>query len=312
MGILGDIGDFFGSTGDFVIDVGGQALTAVVDTENWTVELAGEVWKAIPGELLAPGIGPLAGLLKSSFEDELFMMAGPHGLFVGLGVFPVEFDQAAQEIIGGLALLGVIRHRRLNDDEWRMAEWVFGGQLPPRGNIHLTNLGVPQDSGLFDRPITFPAIANQYYVNMGARYYDKSTISNGPLLLHELTHVWQSRNKILRDVQILAATNRQYDYSYGHQWKEYGIEQQAMIVQDWANGTIENFKTRHPSGQDLTAGPLSLGSPLFRYIYNNVRRNDNGARSVSSRSVRAIAASFPKTQDLRLSTIHPRAPRRWW
>ena len=38
-------------------------LTAAADSENWTVSLAGEVWKAIPGELIAPGLGPFLAVV---------------------------------------------------------------------------------------------------------------------------------------------------------------------------------------------------------------------------------------------------------
>jgi hypothetical protein len=313
MGFFGDLKGFFGSTAEFVVEAGGQVLTAAADLENMTVELAGEVWDAIPGELLAPGLGPLAGVLKNELEDELFMMVGPSGVVVGLGVFPVQVDQAAQALIGGAALLHAIKHRSLNDEEWAMATWVFNEQLPPRGNIHLTNFGVPNDSGFFDRAIVFPAIANQYYINMGADYHHRSSIADGPLLLHELTHVWQSRNKLFRDIQILAAAkDRDYEYTYGSQWRDYGLEQQGTIVQDWARGTIERNQSGHPDGGDLTAGPLSIGSPLFRYVHRNLRQNDNGANSQRSRSVRTLAEPFPSTNDLRLSMIHPGAPERWW
>ncbi len=308
MGFFGDLKDFFGSTASWVVDVGGDILTAAADLENMTVSIAGEVWDAIPGELLAPGLGPLAGLLKNETEDELFMMLGPQGLVVGLGVFPVSVDQAAQEIIGGLALVGAIKHRKLNDEEWAMAHWVFGGQLPPRGNIRLTNLGVPKDfwdRGFNkDRAITFPAIANQYYINLGPAYRHKSSIKNAPLLLHELTHVWQGRNKMIRDIQILvAAKDREYEYALGKQWRNYGLEQQGEIVEDWAQGTVEN-------GDAHAAGPISLGSPLFRYVRANLRRNDNGADSRRGSSVRALTGQA--TGELRLSRVNPPAPTVWW
>jgi hypothetical protein len=306
MGFLDDVGDFIGSTAKWTVSAGGKVLTAAVDLENWTVSLADEVWTAIPGELWTPTVGPLAGVLKRKFNDELFMLAGPRGLIAGLGVFPAELDDAARIIIAGAALIGAIKQRKMNDEEWRMANWAFGGQLPPRENIRLTNFGVPKRSGFFDRPITFPAIANQYYINMGAAYRHKSTIKDGALLLHELTHVWQGRNKLIRDVQILvAAKDRDYDYHHGSQWRDYGLEQQAQIVQDWANGQIDNTAAK-------PAGPLSLGSPLFRYIYTNVRRNDNRARSVAGTSIRRLAAPNEPTKTLRLSDIHPPAPHRWW
>jgi hypothetical protein len=302
MGLFDDVGEFFGSTAKWTISTGGKVWTAAVDLENWTVSLGGELWKAIPGEFIAPGLGPLAGVLKNDLEDELFMLAGPSGLMVGLGVFPVQVDQAAQVIIAGAALIGAIEHRELNDEEWRMASWTFGGQLPPRRNIRLTNLGVPFAGG---DAVTFPAIANQYYINMGSKYWRKSTIEDGALLLHELTHVWQGRNKLIRDVQVLVAAKDagDYDYKLGKQWEDYGLEQQAQIVQDWANGEVEH---KGPS----PVGPLSLGSPLFRYIYTNVRRNKNRANSVRGTSIRGLVDKPAKS--FRLSDIHPPAPHRWW
>ena len=308
MGFFGDLKDLFASTAEWVVEAGGAILTAAADLENMTVSLAGELWNAIPGELIAPGLGPLAGLLKNEVEDELFMMLGPQGLVVGLGVFPVSFDQAAREIIGGLALIRAIKHRQMNDEEWRMADWMFNGQLPPRGNIRLTNLGVPPD--FFDDPlsrdraITFPAIANQYYVNLGPKYRHKSSIADAPLLMHELTHVWQGRNKLIRDIQILvAAKDREYSYRLGKQWRDYGLEQQGEIVEDFNRGTVENGNA-HP------AGPLSIGSPLFRYIRANLRTNSNTATSARGTSIRALVGEPTKT--LRLSDIHPPAPSRWW
>jgi hypothetical protein len=317
MGFFSDLKDIFGSTTDFAVSIGEETLTAVVDFENWTVNLAGETWNAIPGEFIAPGLGPLAGILKNELEDELFMLAGPSGLAVGFGVFPVQFDQAAQFIIGGLALIGAIKHRELNDEEWEMATWVFGDELPPRGSIRLTNLGVPRHplDDLFsrDRPITFPAIGNKYYINLGPKYRHRSSIADGPTLLHELTHVWQGRNKLIRDVQILvAAKDRDYDYSLGSQWRDYGLEQQAAIVKDWALGTVEHNKPATLHGKPFNLTPFSLSSPLFRYIHANVRKNDNRAHSSRVTSVRRLAAPFPPGKDLRLSKLHPPAPHRWW
>jgi hypothetical protein len=77
----------------------------------------------------------------------------------------------------------------------------------------------------------------------------------------------------------VAAKDRDYDYILGKQWRDYGLEQQASIVGDFAKGTVEH-------GKDHDASPLSIGSPLFRYIHRNVRRNDNGASSPNGKSLR--------------------------
>jgi hypothetical protein len=302
--IFGTLKHLVGSAAKWTVTLGNAVYHVAYDAENMIVSVGDEIWKSIPGDLLAPGLGPLAGLLKNEVEDELFMFAGPSGLIAGLGVFPVAVDQAAQQIIGGLALVHAIKHRRLNDEEWRMADWVFRGQLPPRNNIRLTNLGVPWQSW---RAITFPAIANQYYINLGSDYFHKSSIRNGPKLLHELTHVWQGRNKKIRDLQIfVAAKDRDYKYSPGRQWRNYGLEQQAAIVEDWARGTIEFDPGKR------VANPLSIASPLFRYIHTNLRTNTNDAVSVRGDSIRNLVAHDRASTTLRLSKINPPPPHRWW
>ena len=175
------------------------------------------------------------------------------------------------------------------------------GQHPP----HQLRCAQGQAGILHDRAITFPAIANQYYIDLGAAY--RHTLldrRDGPLLLHELTHVWQGRNKLIRDVQILvAAKDRDYDYRLGRQWHDYGIEQQGKIVEDWAEGEVEN-------GSPHRASPLSIGSPLFRYVHRNLRRDDNGADSRSGTTLRRLTGQT--TGELRLSRVNPPAPTVWW
>ncbi len=301
MGIFDKVVGAVASGADFVVKVGDGVVTAAVDLDNMTVSIAKSVWKQVPGEALAPGLGPLAGLLKTEFEDDAVILAGPLGIMANVSVFPVQFDQAATLIIGTGALLSLIKHRRMNDREWEMASWLFGGQLPPRDNIVLTNMGSPID---LERAMVFPTVANTYYVNMADDYNHNHTIENGPLLMHELTHVWQLRNKVLRDLQIFAALNREYDYLHGSQWQNYGIEQQAEIVEDFTRGTVNRGENR-PG-----VGPLSISSPLFRYIHSNIRTNDNSRSSTISRSIRALAGT--PTGNISVRRIHSRSPQVWW
>lgn len=50
-------------------------------------------------------------------------------------------------------------------------------------------------------------------------------------LIHELTHVWQVQRG--RAVFWRALTDRQYDYQFGKAFADYGIEQQARMVEDY-------------------------------------------------------------------------------
>ena len=70
-------------------------------------------------------------------------------------------------------------------------------------------------------------------MNLGNKYVHNATISrDGPLLFHELTHVWQAKQRVLREIFFYdalpdAAESNAYDFTPESQWGEYGTEQQA-------------------------------------------------------------------------------------
>jgi hypothetical protein len=60
------------------------------------------------------------------------------------------------------------------------------------------------------------------------------------LLIHELTHVWQSAHSVWPPASIFNSAWHQltkganaYSYSPGLEWHAYNVEQQAHIVEDW-------------------------------------------------------------------------------
>ncbi len=63
--------------------------------------------------------------------------------------------------------------------------------------------------------------------------FSQASLSKQGWLIHELTHVWQLQQglKVIRGALI----NRQYDYVFeqGKTFFNYGIEQQARMVQDY-------------------------------------------------------------------------------
>jgi hypothetical protein len=86
-------------------------------------------------------------------------------------------------------------------------------------------------------------------------------------MIHELTHVWQGHHSGFASSFVFAAgihhvgcwLKRQgdscvYDYVPGKAWKEYSVEQQAELVQDWF------------------AGGAQESHPLFPYIRDQIRK----------------------------------------
>jgi hypothetical protein len=132
-------------------------------------------------------------------------------------------------------------------------------------------------------------------VNMGSGFGDAIKFTTGrymtpgQVLIHELTHAWQIRhdntlgfvcNAVL--VQTRDTLGQQvYNASPGLQWNQYGLEQQATLVDTWfANGASELANDQY-----------------FRYIEKNIRTGDKNAQSTGPLIVRlpGLAASVAAT-----------------
>ena len=278
------------------LELGGKILKATIDVNNEIVRIGEEIFRAVPGEVFFPGLGPLAGLLKNEIEDELIML-NPFGLVPSITVF---ID--AVLVIGDL--IGVVQHRTMRADELGVARYVFRDSIRRINEIRLTNL-----AGFGGRPFTVPTHAGGAVVNLGKDYIHNNHILNMPLLIHELTHVWQIQRSLLPELFICNGLLVQieneigesvYDYDPGSQWSSYGLEEQPHIVEDWVGGV-------HGVGSIR----MTLASPLFRYMNGNVRLGDGDARTAPGGSVRTwLAEANVKTGSLR--QINPPRPQAWW
>lgn len=131
---------------------------------------------------------------------------------------------------------------RLDDVQLKTAWWVLKNYaVSPNGNIYF-----------------HPA-------NWIADFSD-APINKQSWLVHELTHVWQLQQglKVVRGALI----NRRYDYDLkvGKSFFNYGIEQQARMVQD--------YFVRHQGGQDCQA--LETCIPFL------CAKSKNGAKRIDS------------------------------
>jgi hypothetical protein len=321
MGILGDIGKVIiggvlgGPAGAILVltvQHGDEVTEGTIDVARQIVKVGTDVYRAIPPEAFALAGDPLHGLLKHEFEDELILLGqiganaaistglswpalGPVGasLAIAQGAVPLYVTAGS--------LVGKLDHRLLNDEEWEMARYIFRDSLYDRTEIILTNLG-----GLDGRPFVYPSgPLGPVFVNMGNRYVHDSTIPDGPVLFHELTHVWQAKQRVLTEIFLYDALEREYDFTHGSQWNEYSLEQQGSIVEAWTLGAID----RSGGVFARLRNKFAIGSPLFRYINRNVRRSDDGARTGSGRSVRQLLADGGH---LTVKDMHSDPPSVWW
>jgi hypothetical protein len=328
MGILGDIGKVIvggvlggpgGAIAVFTAQHGEEVLEGTIDVARQIVRIGTDVYRAVPPEVFALGGDPIHGLLKHEAEDELVLLgqiAGDAIVFAGL-TWPAvgPFGAAGHLYVTGRLLLGKVHHRRPNAQEWEMAQHIFRDSLPDRRDVILTNLG-----GLDGRPFTYPLapLCRPIMVNLAGAYDPDSTVADGPLLFHELTHVWQAEQRLLReiffyDARVLLTEGRSaYYFEPGQQWDDYNIEQQASIVEAWTRGATrraENLPTGSDRFDDGARRPFAIASPVFRYLNGNVRRSRRTARTDSGRSVRRLLREGGHST---MAEMQTEPPTPWW
>jgi hypothetical protein len=149
--------------------------------------------------------------------------------------------------------------RRLNQQEWQLAQQVFQRTLPYRA------VRVSSRIGLGDRPFTLNygiEDNHTYHLNVGTSGFGglELTPYSRSLLIHELTHVWQSCHSVWPPTFIFNSLWHQtvsggdaYKYTAGSAWDSYNVEQQASIVEDCFNGGLQ------PTG------------PLYPYVRDHLR-----------------------------------------
>jgi hypothetical protein len=326
MGLLRDIGKIIlggalgGPAGAILVSTvqhGDKAIKITVDVARQIVKIGTDVYRAIPPEAFALAGFPLHGLLKHEFEDEIILLgeiAGEIAITSALS-WPVLGPVGASLAIaqGGVPLyvtagsvVGKLDHRVMNDEEWAMAQYIFRDSLYNRDDIILTNLG-----GLGGAAFVYPSTLGPVFVNLGNKYVHNATIRNGPVLFHELTHVWQAKQRVLREVFLYdalpdAGDLEAYDFTPGDPWHKYNTEQQASIVEAWTNGATEKRNAVFNKG---VRGRLTLNSPIFRYINGNVRRSDNGASVGRGNSVKQLLADGGHRT---IKDMHSKPPTVWW
>ena len=218
----------------------------------------------------------------------LSVLAALVGVVVAGGVIWVFGPSAIiAAVVAGVAAGAItdalIKHRQITAEEYRFASTVFGYTLPPPERIYLTNLS--HGGG---RLYTWPNLDGSVVVNLNdafddPQHYNKNSHypTKGQVFIHELAHAWQIQTKSFIPGLICKGVSQTGSYNFGSQfdsvgtaWKDFGLEQQASIVDSW----FGNYARDWSSIEDVIgklATPAAIHDAYFGFIANNIRLGQN-------------------------------------
>jgi hypothetical protein len=220
----------------------------------------------------------LANALDASFVGP----GGLVGVVVAGGVIWVFGPSAIiAAVVAGVAAGAItdalIKHRQITAEEYRFASIVFGDTLPPADRIYLTNLS--HGGG---RLYTWPNLDGSVVVNLNEAFDHPLDFTNGSyttkgqVFIHELAHAWQIRTMAFIPGLIckVASQTGSYSFTAGKRWSDYGLEQQAAIVDTWFGKYAVGWKSVEDAIAKL-AMPAAINDPYFGFIANNIRLGQN-------------------------------------
>lgn len=125
------------------------------------------------------------------------------------------------------AILGATQARALTQEECILARSVFADHLD------VTQIKLIAATRMWRGYAMSPNGMVYFHPSDMVADFSQASVQQQSWLIHELTHVWQYQKG--RAVVVRAALNRryQYDAALSKPFLQYGIEQQAQIVQDY-------------------------------------------------------------------------------
>ena len=121
--------------------------------------------------------------------------------------------------------------RQLTEGERNLAASVFGGALDPSGVTVRRRKWFPfQPKNILMAPTGHVHVHPRS--DVWSEDYCQERLGLQALLLHELTHVWQSQQRGKFYLPLMRHPFCRYDYAVrpGRRFERYGLEQQAEIV----------------------------------------------------------------------------------
>ncbi|HEX8146282.1 MAG TPA: hypothetical protein VF591_03685 [Pyrinomonadaceae bacterium] len=155
--------------------------------------------------------------------------------------------------------------RLLKRSEIEFARQVFQDRLPYT-KVHIASYYLPGNQGV---PVTLASVSSiipvvtlrHYTIYFGPEVFTEGADRAGirDTFIHELTHVWQGYHSSLgweymvnsmisqgHAILTQGDRNRAYDYRPGKPWREYNVEQQALLVQHWYRDGMREDDQRFP------------------------------------------------------------------
>ncbi|MFK7770707.1 MAG: hypothetical protein AB8F94_01155 [Saprospiraceae bacterium] len=127
------------------------------------------------------------------------------------------------------------KYRRVTKQEYNFANKnLFGGTLPPRSKILITNL-----LGIGNREFVWPTGTGHFLMNMGSAGY-KNALKDEGLFIHEIAHVWQLHvtadinwtiGGISSQVKNSTSSGSVYGVKCNSSWGSMNLEQQATVAE---------------------------------------------------------------------------------
>lgn len=121
----------------------------------------------------------------------------------------------------------IVKRRLLTEGEKQLARSVFSDQLDLSQITIVAHRWVLKDYGISPNGHVY------FNPHDWCEDFSSRSLAQQSWLIHELTHVWQVQQGIW--VWLRALLNRQYQYVLidGKKFANYGVEQQAQMVQDY-------------------------------------------------------------------------------
>lgn len=221
--------------------------------------------------------------LADSLDASFVGPGGLVGVAVAGGVVWVFGPSAIiAAVVAGVAAGAItdamIKHRQMTSEEYRFASTVFGDTLPPRERFYITNLS--HGGG---HKYTWPNVDGSILLNLDDAfdqpmdYASSGYTTKGQVFIHELVHAWQIQTKSFIPGMLCKTVLETGSYHYslaGQAWSDFGLEQQAAIVDQWFGAYADGWTTIENLIGNL-ATLAAINNPSFGYIANNIRLGQN-------------------------------------
>lgn len=121
----------------------------------------------------------------------------------------------------------ILKARNLTEAEKKLAQMVFGSQL------QLDHIQIIAHRLVLKHYAVSPNGNIYFHKDDWCEDFSTQSLSTQSWLIHELTHVWQLQQGIAVIRKALMDRRYQYVLKVGKSFLQYGVEQQAQMVQDY-------------------------------------------------------------------------------